>query len=48
MNHIYIPTSSAEDWRKFLAEPDKQWHSGYSAKELAECWENAQGFPVEI
>ena len=48
MNHIYIPTSSAEDWRKFLAEPDKQWRSGYSAKELAECWENANGFPAEI
>ncbi len=47
MNHIYIPTSSADDWRKFLAEPDKQWRSGYSAKELAECWENAHGFPEE-
>jgi hypothetical protein len=48
MNHIYIPTSSADDWRKFLAEPEKQWRSGYSAKELAECWENAHGFPEEI
>ncbi|GAB4580874.1 MAG: hypothetical protein Fur0022_36180 [Anaerolineales bacterium] len=48
MNHIYIPTSSAGDWRKFLAEPDKQWRSGYSAKELAECWESANGFPAEL
>ena len=48
MNHIYIPTSSADDWRKFLAEPDKQWRSGYSAKELAECWEQANGFPAEL
>jgi len=48
MNHIYIPTSSADDWRKFLAEPDKQWRSGYSAKELAECWEQSNGFPIEI
>jgi hypothetical protein len=48
MNNIYIPTSSAEHWRKFLAEPDKQWRSGYSAKELAECWESANGFPVEF
>ena len=48
MNHIYIPTSSANDWRKFLAEPDKQWRSGYSAKELAECWEQANGFPAEL
>ncbi|GAB4579393.1 MAG: hypothetical protein Fur0022_21310 [Anaerolineales bacterium] len=48
MNHFYIPTSSADDWRKFLAEPDKQWRPGYSAKELAECWEQANGFPAEI
>jgi len=48
MNHIYIPTSSPEDWRKFLAEPKKQWRSGYSAKELAECWEKSNGFPVEF
>jgi len=48
MNHIYIPTSSADDWRKFLAKPDKQWRSGYSAKELAEYWENADGFPAEL
>jgi hypothetical protein len=48
MNRIYIPTSSSDDWRKFLAEPDKQWRSGYSAKELAECWESANGFPVEF
>ncbi len=48
MKRIYIPTSSADDWRKFLAEPDKQWRSGYSAKELAECWERANGFPAEL
>lgn len=48
MNRIYIPTSSPDDWRKFLAEPEKQWRSGYSAKELAECWENADGFPAEL
>ncbi len=48
MNHIYIPTSSPGDWRKFLAEPEKQWRSGYSAKELAECWERSNGFPAEF
>ncbi len=48
MNHIYIPTSSPEDWRKFLAEPEKQWRSGYSAKELAKCWEHSNGFPSEF
>jgi hypothetical protein len=48
MNHIYISTSSPDDWRKFLAEPKKQWRSGYSAKELAECWEQSNGFPSEF
>ena len=48
MNRIYIPTSSPDDWRKFLAEPEKQWRSGYSAKELAECWEQSNGFPSEF
>jgi hypothetical protein len=48
MNHIYTPTSSPEDWRKFLAEPEKQWRSGYSAKELAERWEQSTGFPTEF
>jgi hypothetical protein len=48
MNRIYVPTSSPDDWRKFLAEPEKQWRSGYSAKELAESWEAANGFPPEL
>ena len=48
MNRIYIPTSSPDDWRKFLAEPDKQWRAGYSAKELAESWEGSNGFPIEL
>jgi len=48
MKHIYIPTSSPADWRTFLAEQEKQWRSGYSAKELAECWEHANGFPPEF
>lgn len=48
MKRIYIPTTSPEDWRQFLAEPQKQWRSGYSARELAECWEAADGFPASI
>jgi hypothetical protein len=48
MKHIYIPTASSDDWRRFLAEPNKQWRSGYSAMELAECWERADGFPARV
>jgi len=43
-----FPTTSPDDWRYLLAEPEKQWRSGYSAKELAECWERADGFPPEV
>ena len=48
MKRIFIPTSKPEDWQQFLAEPEKQWRSGFSAKELAISWETAQGFPVEF
>ena len=48
MSRIFIPSTSAEDWRMFLADPDKQWKTGYSAKSLAHCWENADGFPDKI
>lgn len=48
MKHIFIPTSSADDWKRFLAEPEKQWRTGFSAKALAHCWEQADGFPAEI
>lgn len=48
MNNILITTKSAEDWKAFLADPDKQWKTGYSAKTLAYCWEEAGGFPKSI
>ncbi|MDR1782873.1 MAG: hypothetical protein LBR13_01235 [Dysgonamonadaceae bacterium] len=46
---IYVPTKNTEDWRQLLADPEKHWKDGYSAKSLAECWENSgNGFPDEI
>jgi hypothetical protein len=45
---IYIPTGSADDWRRLLADPEKHWQTGYSAKSLACCWESATGLPTEI
>ncbi len=48
MPKILIPTSSPEDWKQFLAEPDKQWRRGYSARSLAYCWQEAEGIPPEI
>ncbi len=48
MSQIFIPTSGPDDWQQFLAEPEKQWKTGYSAKSLAYSWEEAIGFPTEI
>ena len=45
---FYIPTNDPARWQQFLAEPEKQWREGYSAKTLAHCWEAARGFPPEI
>lgn len=48
MSKILIPSPGSAAWQQFLAEPDKQWRSGYSAKTLACCWEDCGGLPVEI
>lgn len=45
MGNIFIPANSPEDWRSLLAEPDKHWRTGYSAKALAYCWQEASDFP---
>lgn len=39
---------AAEDWKRGLAEPDRQWKPGYSAWALAHSWMAADGFPPEI
>jgi Domain of unknown function (DUF6946) len=41
-------TSGPEDWQALLADPVKQWRTGYSARTLAYCWEAADGFPPEV
>jgi len=48
MKNIYIPTSSPEDWRKLLADPENHWKDGYSAKMLAYSWQNSINMPNEI
>lgn len=46
---IFIPTANGpSDWQRRLADPQKQWRTGFSAKSLAYCWENSDGFPPEV
>ena len=48
MTKIYIPSSGPGDWKALLADPEKHWARGYSARSLAHAWENSDGFPTEI
>lgn len=48
MSRIYLPSPGPDGWKQFLAEPEKQWKTGFSAKTLAQCWEAANGLPPEI
>ena len=48
MTRIYLPSIGPEDWRRFLGNPKKHWRTGYSAKTIAYCWEEAKGLPSEI
>lgn len=45
---IYVPSRGAEDWAVLLAEPEKHWRTGRSAKALAHSWQSANGLPPEI
>ncbi|MBR0684657.1 hypothetical protein JQ594_01910 [Bradyrhizobium manausense] len=48
MGKIYIPTTGPQCWQALLADPSKQWRTGYSARTLANCWEAADGLPSEV
>ncbi|HZK68016.1 MAG TPA: hypothetical protein VFC36_00310 [Paludibacter sp.] len=41
---FFIPSSGPESWKDFLASK-KHWKKGYSAKTMAYCWEDSNGFP---
>ncbi len=48
MNRIYLPATSPADWQRLLAEPEKHWKTGYSARTLAHCWHAVASFPPEV
>jgi hypothetical protein len=41
-------TAGPQDWQTLLADPQKHWRTGFSARTLAHCWEAAQGLPPEV
>jgi hypothetical protein len=49
MRKIYVPTMGPESWQVLLADPEKQWKNGFSARTIAHCWDAADGLlPLEI
>ena len=48
MGRCYLPSDGPDAWQVFLAEPDKQWRTGYSAKTLAHSWEAKDRLPNEV
>jgi hypothetical protein len=48
MARILMFTSGPDDWQSLLADKNKHWKTGYSARTLAYCWEAVEGFPPEI
>lgn len=48
MGKILIPTNGADDWKRFLAQPDLHWKTGRSARTLAHSWEAGNNLPPEV
>jgi hypothetical protein len=40
--------NSLDEWRSLLADPQRHWKPGHSAKTLACSWYSAGGFPPEV
>jgi len=43
-----VPSAGPQSWQGLLADPEKHWRTGYSARTLACSWENSNGLPPEI
>jgi hypothetical protein len=52
MRRLFVPTAGPSDWRRLLADPQKQWRPEKSAFEAAVSWEaarqTARGLPTEL
>ncbi|NQW20043.1 MAG: hypothetical protein HQ477_04870 [Chloroflexi bacterium] len=45
---IVVPTISTKDWKRQLRGHDKPWRDGFRIKSLADHWQGAVGFPVDV
>ena len=45
---FFVPTEGSKSWKALLAKPERHWRDCYSAKSIAESWEEAKGFPQAV
>lgn len=45
---FYLPSCDPDDWKKLLADPDRQWRKGYSARTLAKSWTERCDIPTSV
>ena len=48
MKRVFVPSAGPDDWKALLADSEKHWARERSARTLAHCWEDCEGFPPEI
>jgi hypothetical protein len=48
MSPIFVAKSGPQDWKQLLGDPESNWRTSSFAKSLARCWEEADGFPLEV
>ena len=46
MTKIFIPANNPDDWKPLVGS--ENWKTGYSAKALAYCWQEANDFPESV
>ncbi len=46
MNKFFILANNADDWKPLVGS--ENWKTGYSAKALAYCWQEANDFPESV
>ncbi|MBI5831801.1 MAG: hypothetical protein HZB16_05725 [Armatimonadetes bacterium] len=47
MGFMYAP-ATIDSWQQGLADTDRHWKDGYSAKSLCDAWHDADGFPDKV
>jgi hypothetical protein len=45
---VFVPSRSPAAWKRLLANPERQWRIGCSARALANSWQEAEELPSEV